>query len=190
MRQVMTNETAQGHAAGDGRMPDKKEDTMARIRNRATGAFSTCTIKILAMLPSVAIAAAIFYFSSQPADQSTLMSNGVTQMLLSIADKLHLLEFEQINVPAICEFLSMPVRKCAHITEYTVLFLSLIFGLRTWGLHGKRLLNAALAVTLFYACTDEFHQLFVPGRAGRFSDVLIDNIGAAGIRLMVLIFYR
>ena len=81
---------------------------MARIRNRATGAFPTCTIKILAMLPSVAIAAAIFYFSSQPADQSTLMSNGVTQMLLSIADKLHLLELEQINVPAICEFLSMP----------------------------------------------------------------------------------
>lgn len=171
-------------------MPDKKEDTMARIRNRATGAFPTRTIKILAMLPSVAIAAAIFYFSSQPADQSTLMSNGVTQMLLSIADKLHLLELKQINVPAICEFLSMPVRKCAHITEYTVLFLSLVFGLRTWGLHGKRLLNAALAVTFFYACTDEFHQLFVPGRAGRFSDVLIDNIGAAGIRLMVLIFYR
>ena len=146
--------------------------------------------KIMAMVPAIAIAIAIFYFSSQPAVQSTATSDGVTRLLLAIADRLHLLELQSVDVPAVCAFLSMPVRKCAHITEYTVLFLSLVFGLRTWGLHGKRLLNAALAVTFFYACTDEFHQLFVPGRAGRFSDVLIDNIGAAGIRLMVLIFHR
>ena len=28
-----------------------------------------------------------------------------------------------------------------------------------------------------YACTDEFHQLFVPGRDGNFRDVIIDTSG-------------
>ena len=28
-----------------------------------------------------------------------------------------------------------------------------------------------------YACTDEFHQLFVPGRSGNFRDVIIDTSG-------------
>ena len=29
-----------------------------------------------------------------------------------------------------------------------------------------------------YACTDEFHQLFVEGRDGNFRDVMIDSTGA------------
>ena len=146
--------------------------------------------KIMAMVPAIAIAIAIFYFSSQPAVQSTATSDGVTRLLLAIADRLHLLDLQSVDVPAVCAFLSMPVRKCAHITEYTVFCLSLIFGLRAWGLRGKQLLRAALALTFFYACTDEFHQLFVPGRAGRFSDVLIDSSGAALIRVLAPMFWR
>jgi len=30
-----------------------------------------------------------------------------------------------------------------------------------------------------YACTDEFHQSFVPGRACLFRDVMIDTSGGA-----------
>ena len=33
--------------------------------------------------------------------------------------------------------------------------------------------------TALYACTDEFHQTFVPGRAGRIFDVGVDSAGAA-----------
>ena len=35
-----------------------------------------------------------------------------------------------------------------------------------------------------YACTDEFHQIFVPGREGAFRDVIIDTCG--GITLILL----
>ena len=28
-----------------------------------------------------------------------------------------------------------------------------------------------------YAATDEFHQLFVPGRSGQMTDVMIDSVG-------------
>jgi len=39
---------------------------------------------------------------------------------------------------------------------------------------------AGLAFTycFLYACSDEIHQLFVPGRSGKFTDVLIDSAGA------------
>ena len=37
---------------------------------------------------------------------------------------------------------------------------------------------AALGFCFLYACTDELHQYFVPGRACRFKDVMIDTAGA------------
>lgn len=33
-------------------------------------------------------------------------------------------------------------------------------------------------VTVLYGATDEFHQLFTPGRHGQLSDVFIDSLGA------------
>ncbi len=44
---------------------------------------------------------------------------------------------------------------------------------------------AALVLCLLYAASDEFHQLFVPGRSCQFRDVCIDTLGAAaGILLL------
>jgi VanZ family protein len=43
-------------------------------------------------------------------------------------------------------------------------------------------------MTVGYACTDEFHQLFVPGRAGLITDVLIDSIGAVFITLILHLY--
>ncbi len=157
--------------------PQKKQTRQRRVRS--------LPCKCLAMVPAIAIAIAIFWFSNQPAAESTRMSDGVTQLLLKIAGHLGLLNLQSVDVPAICALLSTPVRKCAHMTEYLCFYLSLVFGLHAWDLRGKRLLTAALLLTFCYACTDEFHQLFVPGRAGRFTDVLIDCTGAAAVRLLV-----
>ena len=43
-------------------------------------------------------------------------------------------------------------------------------------------------MTVFYACSDEFHQLFIPGRAGLVSDVLVDSIGAMLVTIAVALF--
>lgn len=48
----------------------------------------------------------------------------------------------------------------------------------------------AFAFSALYAASDEFHQLFVPGRAGLLSDVGIDSCGAAvGAALAALAAY-
>lgn len=69
------------------------------------------------------------------------------------------------------------LRKGAHIIEFAVLFL---FLLRAFGSHNispKKALLWAFVLAILYAISDEFHQLFVSGRVGAPSDVVIDSLG-------------
>ena len=147
--------------------------------------------KYLAWIPALVIMTAIFWFSAQPADVSTEMSDSVTRALLWTAEAVGLtdrLSPEQVH--DLCGLLATPVRKAAHITEFAVLHLTVLFALFQWELPWKKWLKAALAVTVAYACTDELHQLFVPGRAGMVTDVLIDSMGAALITGLLWIVGR
>jgi VanZ family protein len=69
-------------------------------------------------------------------------------------------------------------RKGAHIFEYFILTL-LFLGILRLELPKNRIrvlwLSAFLAIS--YAITDEMHQLFVFGRTGKATDILIDSIG-------------
>jgi VanZ family protein len=71
------------------------------------------------------------------------------------------------------------LRKIAHMAEYAILAVLFV---RALG-HGA----AAVAGAVAYAVTDEIHQSFVAGRAGRAVDVLID---AAGALVGVLVWRR
>ena len=51
---------------------------------------------------------------------------------------------------------------------------------------GRKWIAAAWIITVLYACTDEIHQLFVPGRAGMVTDVMIDSIGVTLISIILL----
>ncbi|MDP5170555.1 MAG: VanZ family protein [Bacteroidia bacterium] len=77
------------------------------------------------------------------------------------------------------EMLSFLVRKSAHFTEYLLLA---IFALPLFshylGKHRAYWL-AAWFFCVAYAASDEWHQTFVPGREGKWTDVLIDGAGAA-----------
>ncbi len=80
-----------------------------------------------------------------------------------------------------------PIRKLAHATEYAV-FAMLLCGV--WlDTSRKRKLSALFAwgTATAYAMTDEFHQLFVPGRSGQAKDVLLDSCGAAGGVLLLML---
>ncbi|MDY6314114.1 MAG: VanZ family protein, partial [Clostridia bacterium] len=47
----------------------------------------------------------------------------------------------------------------------------------------------SLLCSALYAASDEFHQLFVPGRSGEFRDVCLDSAGAlTGILIFILIW--
>ena len=74
------------------------------------------------------------------------------------------------------------------MSEYAILTL---LGFLTFSfLHGRRSFLIPIGVNFLYACTDEFHQLFVPGRAGRFTDVAIDTTGGIIMLLFIALVTR
>ena len=64
--------------------------------------------------------------------------------------------------------------------------LCVALGLCAWQIKWKKLIVYQFLLAFVFACTDEFHQLFVPDRSGKFTDVLIDSVG---ITVGVLIVY-
>lgn len=64
------------------------------------------------------------------------------------------------------------IRKTAHMTLYAILaFCGACSQI-------KPSFKKVLLFCACYACTDEFHQLFIPGRSGEIRDVCIDCLGA------------
>jgi len=72
------------------------------------------------------------------------------------------------------------VRKLAHFTEYAVLFTVLAVALRRAysRLSAASIAVISLAVSVVFAASDEFHQIFVAGRTPALSDVWLDSCGA------------
>lgn len=62
--------------------------------------------------------------------------------------------------------------------EYLILGILTIDALRKSGVTGGKGITVGLLICVLYASSDEFHQLFISGRAGRIMDVFIDSSGA------------
>lgn len=88
----------------------------------------------------------------------------------------------------IVESLTRIVRKLAHFTVYFCLGATSFSALCTYDLKRKTKMIMAFSLSFCYAVSDEVHQLFVSGRAGRVSDVLIDSMGAiCGIATVIFL---
>lgn len=77
-------------------------------------------------------------------------------------------------------------RKLAHIGEYSILFLLLFRALRgsfSWSV--RAILWGAGLFSFFYAVTDEVHQIFVPLREGRITDLFFDLLGIVAAFLII-----
>lgn len=123
---------------------------------------------------TIAVAVAIFLFSTQDGPESSAASNRIAEIIIDLIDPNFdsLPEADQLSI---FSFVKKLVRKGAHFTEFAVLgfFIRLLMGSYCLS-HPSRW--AWLAGTL-YACTDEVHQLFVAARAGMWQDVLLDSCG-------------
>lgn len=133
----------------------------------------------------------IFVQSALPGDLSGSESNIIVQFISWIT-----------GISA--DSLGLFVRKAAHFTEFMILGMCLVINVRD-ALARKvvsgsdigekvtlgRLWLPAWLIATAYAATDEIHQLFVPERAGAFTDVCIDSSGAAvGAFIMALVVIR
>lgn len=120
----------------------------------------------------------IFSFSSQNADISGQISGSTTSKIIAVIypgfDSLS--PDEQAKIIDTAEHF---VRKLGHLTEYFILSALLVFAMLFNDFLPMNRAILAVLISLLYGASDEIHQLFVPGRACRLSDVLIDTLGAA-----------
>ena len=109
----------------------------------------------------------IFLMSNEIAGKSSARSDEIVRTIQSIG----------VNAPT--DLLTFLVRKAAHISAYFVLGILIFNLLKEYNLGVKKMIFISIGIAMLYACTDELHQVFVPGRSGEVRDVLIDTAGAA-----------
>ena len=126
----------------------------------------------------------IFNFSNMDTDESNTKSKDtiekVVDTTIDTSNKIGITkdDVSDDKIEGIVSILNKPIRKCMHSAEYLVLSLLLIIALNV---SKKKIFYKyliAIIICFIYACTDEYHQLFISGRTGQFTDVLIDTFGA------------
>lgn len=118
----------------------------------------------------------IYMFSSQQGTTSASLSSSVTEFILSLI----YLPYKSLNIESQIELLEkfhLLIRKLAHMSEYAFLWFLSYQWLKTYSLSKRINFILALAICFSYACTDEFHQSFIPGRGPSLIDVFIDTSG-------------
>ena len=122
--------------------------------------------------------AVIFAFSLQPADASNQISSGLVRKIV------------ELFIPNISEegweVLHFLIRKAGHFTEFFVLGVFSVLALFQTKIRLKKILGLSFCAVI--ATMDETIQLFVNGRSGQVSDVVLDSVGAlVGIAVIVII---
>lgn len=130
----------------------------------------------------------IFAFSAQTKEESGAVSQSFTYQLVSNTRTFFNLDLSDARVKEIADAIEGFVRKAAHMTEFGILSVLIFIWIGQWEMSLLRHGLTASGAAAVYAASDEIHQLFVPGRAGRFSDVCIDSAGAVlGVVVFVVI---
>ncbi|MCR5094996.1 MAG: VanZ family protein [Lachnospiraceae bacterium] len=153
--------------------------------------------RILAFVPAAALMVIIFLFSAQPAEESTEVSVYIGEKFYQAANDLFGFGWSAEMIAGLTLQAQHVIRKIAHFLEYLLLAAMLFHGFRVnlsarEGSDPRRLWAAAAAFAgILYAVSDEVHQLFVPGRSGMISDVIVDWGGVlTGTLLSVLVVTR
>lgn len=121
----------------------------------------------------------IFVMSNTPGDESSNQSEVIVKILSYLGIDLN---------STFGELANLIVRKGAHFTEYFILFLLLkrVNSVYNEGFN----IVILVGIVFLYACTDEIHQYFIPGRAARCTDVLIDTAGGIFAAICSSLIFR
>ncbi len=143
--------------------------------------------KTAAFLPAVIWMCVIYALSDKPAAKSSVQSESLALRLVRIATRFSsMTEAERVQLSLILE---PYIRDIAHMAEYAILFILLYIAMRVFISGRCRALILSLAICFVYACTDEIHQYFVPGRAFELIDIGLDTLGAVIVSVALLLFF-
>lgn len=139
--------------------------------------------RFLYLIPVVIWMIFIFYMSGKTGQESSGQSGKISLFITNLLEKVR--QDSPQEMQNLQDILELVIRKTAHMTEYAILFLLSYLATVKISMSQSGFYNRSIAVliSLLYACSDEMHQLLVPGRSGKMIDVGIDMAGV----LIVLI---
>ena len=121
-------------------------------------------LRIVSGCAALLLMGVIFFFSSQPGEDSDEVSTGLLSLLFG----------QGLDFALLWNALA---RKVAHMLEFGALAAPVTVFFGTFPLNRAAAFCWPVAFCVLYAITDELHQLFVPGRSCEAADVLVDSIG-------------
>lgn len=157
--------------------------------------------KVLSILLCILWMGFIFYNSSQDGTNSNALTNKIVDKLITISERIENGDNKNIKIyaspkseaavtPAVSissiinriksqnkQQLNKEIRKLAHAFEFLVLAVLLSNAFFVCGFKGRQAVIYILFIVLFYAVTDEYHQIYVVGRGSSVKDILIDFSG-------------
>lgn len=116
----------------------------------------------------------LFLFSAQESGETNSVSFGVCSVAAKILYKqfaFYDADVQEILVQGLNPF----IRKAAHFGLYALLGALCYLWLRRM----PHNITTSMSVCALFASLDEFHQLFVPGRTGKVTDIFLDCFGSA-----------
>jgi len=150
-------------------------------------------LKYISWIPAVVLMCIIFTFSAKTAIESDEGSLQIANVIIGIYEKSSGNITDMSQKKELLLQVDHIVRKLSHGLEYGVLAIFVTFHLGICAMKRWKLFFTAILISGIYACTDEFHQLFVAGRSCQLTDVMIDTAGAtigATCFMILLIFQK
>lgn len=129
----------------------------------------------------------IFWFSNQSGNISCEMSDGIIFSVVKLIENVLNISLENEKTITIFAFL---IRKVAHFFLYFVLGILWMILLKEYRVSLGKQVIYSLLFCLIYSCSDEIHQLFIPGRSGNLIDTMIDITGSLCSILPIYLFKK
>lgn len=127
----------------------------------------------------------VFSFSNQTNTISTGVSSKLT---IKIVNFLHITDgCTEDNAKIVVSNINHIIRKVAHYSIYALGGFLIYLEMALYKITFKFKVIFTQLIGSIYACTDEFHQSFVPGRSSEIRDVIIDSFGVLGGIIIAII---
>ncbi len=134
------------------------------------------TKRIILIILLLTLGVLIFSFSNENGKNSNKTSDKVMNSIIDVYEDIRNTEVSKERRVELVNKTRVLVRKLAHFSLYFILGMLVYILLTTFNL--KHPVILAILFSLFYASTDEFHQLFIDGRTSSVIDIFLDTFGS------------
>lgn len=148
-------------------------------------------IRLLYFVFMLSVMGVIFYFSHQDGEVSKEVSKQVVSNVedakheikkeekaeaVEVKPEFHLTDIVYLVLGGLLAVTKVGIRNFAHVFLYWLLGIAVFLVLKDVRRISHKLCWA-LGICFLYSISDEFHQMFIPGRDGQIEDLLMDAAG-------------